>query len=190
MANLRVNRTGQKFGKLTVLSRAANRQDHKGIVWYKVRCDCGVEKEIRAGNLKRTESCGCVLDFHRKYVLPYICRKVAVGEKHGHLTILHPTYRTCKTKNKIRYLYWVCKCDCGKLVEKTSSQLRNSQRSRSCGCVSNAGNNMLKFSDITIKAIRTLYDNEVFTVTELAKQFGIGVGYISLIVHRKRRKKV
>lgn len=51
--------TGQRFGKVTVLSRAANNK-HGRAVWL-CKCDCGNEKEIAAANLKsgRTTSCGC-----------------------------------------------------------------------------------------------------------------------------------
>ena len=51
--------TGQRFGKVTVLSRVANNK-HGRAVWL-CKCDCGNEKEIPAANLKsgRTTSCGC-----------------------------------------------------------------------------------------------------------------------------------
>ena len=50
--------TGQRFGKVTVLSRVANNK-HGRAVWL-CKCDCGNEKEIPAANLKsgRTTSCG------------------------------------------------------------------------------------------------------------------------------------
>jgi hypothetical protein len=51
--------TGQKFGMLTALKPTEKRY-RKSIVWL-FKCDCGIEKEISAGevvNLK-TASCGC-----------------------------------------------------------------------------------------------------------------------------------
>lgn len=50
--------TGRRFGRLTVLSRAENRN---GVTYWLCKCDCGNEKEIRASHLKDggTTSCGC-----------------------------------------------------------------------------------------------------------------------------------
>lgn len=52
--------TGQRFGKLTVISRAENSKDNH-VMWNCV-CDCGNTKPIRANALKtgNTTSCGCV----------------------------------------------------------------------------------------------------------------------------------
>ena len=51
--------TGQRFGRLTVISRAENRNKK---VYWRCRCDCGAEKIIRGCNLKYgdTNSCGCL----------------------------------------------------------------------------------------------------------------------------------
>ena len=56
--------TGQKFGKLTVLYRAADYIEPNGrlrTMWHCV-CECGNEKDIRGNNLtsKSTQSCGCL----------------------------------------------------------------------------------------------------------------------------------
>lgn len=53
--------TGQRFGKLTVISRAENSKDNH-VMWICL-CDCGITtKPIRANHLKNgnTTSCGCV----------------------------------------------------------------------------------------------------------------------------------
>jgi len=59
MAAVRDDLTGRKFGRLTVLARAANR----GIVvcWI-CRCDCGNNTTVRSASLKKgmTKSCGCL----------------------------------------------------------------------------------------------------------------------------------
>lgn len=56
-----VDRTGQRFGKLTVLGQAG-RNALKKVLW-KCRCDCGNEAVVVAGSLVtgNTESCGCVI---------------------------------------------------------------------------------------------------------------------------------
>lgn len=51
--------TGRRFGKLTVLKRA---KDKNGYVQWLCQCDCGNLHTVDAGNLKNgsTESCGCI----------------------------------------------------------------------------------------------------------------------------------
>lgn len=52
--------TGQRFGRLVVVCRAANDGRGKQTCWL-CRCDCGRESSPRAGSLKNgnTTSCGC-----------------------------------------------------------------------------------------------------------------------------------
>ncbi len=47
---------------LTVLRKAELRynKDGKPLVYWVVRCKCGIEKEIANTNLARTQSCGCI----------------------------------------------------------------------------------------------------------------------------------
>lgn len=68
--------TGERFGKLTVLSRAETR--NRSTYWL-CRCDCGVEKTIRKDALRTGSqiSCGC----HKK----------EQSTKHG--LYQHPEYR-------------------------------------------------------------------------------------------------
>lgn len=55
-----VDLTGQKFGRLTVLSKT-NKRQHRYIVWL-CQCDCGNIKEINGKHLRsgRIKSCGCL----------------------------------------------------------------------------------------------------------------------------------
>lgn len=55
----RVDRIGQRFGKLTVVAESPKRSG--GQVHWICQCDCGNIVEIRTGNLqsKNTISCGC-----------------------------------------------------------------------------------------------------------------------------------
>lgn len=54
----RIDLTGQRFGKLEVLSFAEERK--RNYFWL-CRCDCGQEKEINGGSLRagKSKSCGC-----------------------------------------------------------------------------------------------------------------------------------
>lgn len=66
------NLIGQKFGRLTVISFEGMKvfwKDKRESYW-KVKCECGQEKILRIGCLKRTQSCGCLLDEFRKNILP------------------------------------------------------------------------------------------------------------------------
>lgn len=54
--------TGPKFGRWTVVSRAANDINHQAM--WQCRCACGVEKIVNGGNLRtgKSVSCGCFKD--------------------------------------------------------------------------------------------------------------------------------
>ena len=58
-----VDYSGQKFGRLTVLSRAENKN---GRTMFNCVCECGNKKAIWIESLKNgsTKSCGCLL--HKK----------------------------------------------------------------------------------------------------------------------------
>jgi len=51
---------GHKFNKLTIL--ALSHSDKRWRKWYKVKCDCGVEKVVLGASLVsgNTKSCGCL----------------------------------------------------------------------------------------------------------------------------------
>lgn len=55
----RIDLTGQKFNRLTVISPAVSRNRHS---YWLCRCDCGVEVEVRTQHLREEEikSCGCL----------------------------------------------------------------------------------------------------------------------------------
>lgn len=54
-----IDRTGQRFGLLTVITLASPAADGKRR-WI-CRCDCGNDTTVRVANLRRTISCGCEL---------------------------------------------------------------------------------------------------------------------------------
>ena len=87
------NLTGHKFGYLSVIGEANNRN---GNVCWAVRCKCGVEKEVMALNLRNgLQSCGC---------------KMSEGNATKHGATKTPEYRTwtvmksrCYNKNNPFY---------------------------------------------------------------------------------------
>lgn len=108
---------GTRYGKLEVLSYS--RVEKQQSV-YRVRCDCGVEKEVLGSALKsRTKSCGC-----SRSETKTIDR---VGESWGKLTVISKDPNTKYGAT----LKWICKCECGKEVSLSKSSIG---RTKSCGC--------------------------------------------------------
>lgn len=84
----RIDLTGQRFGKLTVLEPAEN---IGGRTTWRCRCDCGKETVVPTGRLRsgETKSCGCQRD-----------RIDLTGQRFGKLTEPFPEKRTQKVKKK------------------------------------------------------------------------------------------
>jgi len=55
-----IDRIGQKFNRLTVISRAPNKPNRRGTIWNCV-CECGNSVTVQLNNLTsgNTKSCGC-----------------------------------------------------------------------------------------------------------------------------------
>ncbi|MCD8365832.1 MAG: transcriptional regulator [Clostridiales bacterium] len=115
--------TGQRFGMLTVERRTENRG---GRTAWLCRCDCGTEKIITAHDLKagKCKSCGCLRKKPGRHILDLS------GQRFGRLTALCATER----RDKKHSVYWRCRCDCGKTIEVTESNLVHGTY-RSCGCL-------------------------------------------------------
>ena len=115
---------GQRFGRLTVVSRAENKCGRTN--WH-CKCDCGNERDILAINLTRgfTKSCGCL---HNEQLRE---RKLIdlSGQKFGRLLVLK------RAENHGRETYWKCRCDCGNIKEINGAKLKNGH-TKSCGCLS------------------------------------------------------
>lgn len=113
---------GTRFGKWLVLAD----QQFNFIKTVRCKCDCGTERDVDAGNLRRghTLSCGCTSKAalaaegskRRKH-------RVEPGDKFTRLTVLDST----------KFAAVLCKCDCGNTVTVTANSLyRNA--TKSCGC--------------------------------------------------------
>ena len=115
--------SGQRFGKLTVLYHLPFEKG-KSTTWV-CKCDCGNETVAETaqliGNHKR--SCGCLV--------AEATRKANTVDHTGHkwarLTALYPAPRIGNERIK-----WVCRCDCGNLVEIYTN---NIGKTKSCGCL-------------------------------------------------------
>lgn len=130
------NLTGQKFGRLTVLSRAQTK--NKKTYWHCI-CECGNECDIRADQLKQniTKSCGCL---HKESASKQGKNnfKDLTNQKFGKLTALYPI----KEENSKKY-YWICQCECGNIIKVLGTSL-SSKNTLSCGCVKSLGEANIK----------------------------------------------
>ena len=77
-----IDRTGQRYGRWTVLERAPNHG--RKTMWY-CRCDCGTEKAVSSTSLAEgtSVSCGCYQKERARdiatTIFPKVCVKNLVG---------------------------------------------------------------------------------------------------------------
>mgnify|MGYP007038196624 CR=1 FL=1 len=126
-ANKRVDISGMKFGKLTVISRANDIIQPSGQIKtaWNCKCDCGNEIIARTTDLKtgKKKSCGCYRKAFRVHDL--------TGKRFGKLTVLK------KVNNHGHGIEWLCLCDCGKQTIVRSDGLVTGHTT-SCGCYNKA----------------------------------------------------
>lgn len=118
--------TGQKFGRLTVLTREPYKNRNITTKWFCI-CECGTKtKAIRLTDLKngKVKSCGC---FNKEQMKLRNIGKLT-GIKNGMVTIGESV-----RFNSIHKQVYLCKCDCGKSFEVAGSSIV-SGNTTSCGC--------------------------------------------------------
>lgn len=133
--------TGEKFGKLTVISSTDERKGTY-MVWL-CQCECGNTIKVNTNYLRSgiVKHCGCAkkdgsLDL--------------TGMRFGSLTAIR------KVENKDDRTQWLCKCDCGNEKVVKTHELRNGN-TKSCGCKINL---VPAFRDLTGQRINMLTVNE------------------------------
>ena len=110
--------TGQVFGLLTVKGPATS--VNKGGQYWLCECVCGQIRTIISSQLTRsngTTHCGCKGEVG------------IVGQTFDMLTVTGPAPRSEVCRHR-----WRCVCECGEVVDKTTSQLKNSDGFLNCGC--------------------------------------------------------
>lgn len=112
---------GEKYGMLTVIAQAPS-TDGGQRRWI-CRCDCGTEKIVMGGNLKRgsTISCGCKN------------RKDLTGQKIGKLLVLERSDQY-GSRGKRQTRLWKCQCECGAITYKATDTLTNGNVSMCQNC--------------------------------------------------------
>jgi len=119
--NISKDLTGQKFGKLTAISKAESILGGNTVkrFWgtWNCQCDCGNQKIVKTVDLNKgsVRSCGCIIKEGNT--------TLTSGQKFSRLTTI--TY----INNK-----WSCICECGEYTEVPSYQLVNGN-TKSCGCL-------------------------------------------------------
>ncbi len=170
-----INLTGQKFGRLTVISLFG--RDTRGETIWQCKCDCGNTTNVLSSNLRkgRTKSCGCL----QKQIASqqFSTFKDLTGQKFGKLTALYPLKK--RLNNQI---IWHCKCDCGNECDIRSYNLQHN--TYSCGCLNQSHGefiieNILKDFDIPFEKEKT-FTSCIFKDTgQLARfDFWINNSYI------------
>lgn len=84
-----------------------------------------------------------------------LMRKDLVGNRYGKLTVLKvDEERTGNGK-----VYWLCKCDCGKITSVQSTSLtRKKGGTKSCGCARNSSDAVKKLKKQEINILKILLD--------------------------------
>ena len=116
----KINEIGNIYGKLAVIEET-NKRNSSGDIFWKCQCECGNIVEVRGSSLRRgiTVSCGC-------NKLQQSINEI--GNTYGKLTVIG------RAKNRGKRAYWICQCECGKIVEVSGYNLRKENGTRSCGC--------------------------------------------------------
>lgn len=124
-----VDLTGNKYGRLTVISRAEPIMGTTGhlIQRWNCVCDCGNTCIIRHGNLTSgtSTSCGC----WKSEATSARERKDYIGKRFGKLTVVKRTTDIGVFPSKV-----LCLCDCGHYCEVRIGNLV-SGNTTSCGCM-------------------------------------------------------
>lgn len=137
-----LNLIGDKFEKLTVVSKIGSLPDENGryAVWWECLCECGNRKDttsskLRTGNVK---SCGCLITENAKALTKKYPHASVVsdltGATSGYVTALRPSGK----RSSKGLIMWLCECVCGKQFEAPSAKIKI-QEIVSCGCLRGLG---------------------------------------------------
>lgn len=135
-----IDLTGQRFGRLLVTERVADKYKPSGqrMTMWKCKCDCGNEAYACTSNLRRgsTKSCGCLqkeIASKSHKGIPSVPFTDLSGQKFGRLTVVCRDIEYTDSAGASRYKY-KCVCDCGNYTWATPYQLKGGGI-RSCGCL-------------------------------------------------------
>lgn len=121
MRGWRIDLTGQRFGKLTVIEQAGH--SRCGSARWLCLCDCGKSNIIQSNNLRsgQTQSCGCIKQNRKPRSL--------IGQRFGKLIVMKNAGNNASAQPQ-----WLCQCDCGKSHVVSGQSLKTGD-TQSCGCL-------------------------------------------------------
>lgn len=122
-AKIEVDITGQKFGKLTAVKRCPTRD--MASYWI-FTCDCGAKvtaerKRVQDGSRTSCDACKKIAP-----VKPTRTRDLT-GKRYGSITVIEKAKKLDKAGTR-----WLCKCDCGAVMNHRGFDLEQG-RIRKCG---------------------------------------------------------
>lgn len=126
-----VDLTGQRFGRLVVLSRGEDYISPSGkhTARWLCRCDCGKELLVLRNSLSRgQQSCGCAQRDSAAAMAEDL-----TGQRFGRLVALRRAPLPAVGANRERN-GWLCQCDCGNQVVVRTRCLKSGD-TQSCGCL-------------------------------------------------------
>lgn len=179
-----IDLTGERFGRLTVISRERN--NRRGNALWICQCDCGNETVVLGERLRngKTKSCGCLkeefLKNHKnskpkekvtkkatkikekKERKPQNRRIVVdhndvIGKRFGRLIVIKYLELEERTKKEES---WLCKCDCGNYTTSSYSSLKNGNK-KSCGCLALENSKRPRKHGMAKTRIWNIYQNMV-----------------------------
>lgn len=121
--------TGEKFGRLTVLTRYEENTKHGSRQWV-CKCSCGKTTIVTTSKLNKghTKSCGCLIG-EKTWERNRKKQEDLLGKTFGQLTVIAVLNELSVSKTALV----TCKCSCGKTINIRSASLM-SGHTRSCGC--------------------------------------------------------
>ena len=155
---------GKKYGYLTVIKRITG--DRAAARWL-CKCECGNFTEVDGCHLRNgnVQSCGCKRHEGNNGF-------DELGKVYGKLTVIE----RASNRPENTHRYWLCKCECGNIVEIQGTYLRNGS-ARHCGCETSAGeqkiHQLLNENNIIFKRQITFPDLTGDKGTRLRYDFGV-----------------
>ena len=118
------NLLGQQFGLWTVIADPDKKAKDNDRFWT-CQCECGTIRDVRRSSLKKgaSNSCGC----YKKKKLSE--RTDLVGQRFDKLVVIKKS-----STSTYGNIMWVCQCDCGNIVERSTTYLHRKNFKHSCGC--------------------------------------------------------
>ena len=123
-----IDLTNKRYGELVVLQLSDKDDGHRHKLW-KCQCNCGAIVYVTTHDLVRTDGKG-------RRSCNNKCSTISneIGKVYGKLTVLQKD----ETKHQGEGAYWICKCDCGNIVNVRGHYLR-AGATTSCGCIRSKG---------------------------------------------------